>query len=84
MQENKSAAAALQHHDGREKLLNDILQHLPGFVQWVTGLIGCTVFWSHGIFWLVHLEPFNAPAFAIGAMMVAVSAVMEVKHNEKV
>lgn len=84
MTKNKSAAAALQHHDGREKLLNDILQHLPGFVQWATGAVGCSIFWTHGVYWAMHMQRFNAPLFAVGVLLIAVSAHMEVKHNENV
>ena len=90
MQAKRNALPALPRGKGKcEKCVptfvrNLIVPQIYDFVQWVTGLLGCTVFWSHGILWLVHLEPFNAPAFALGALMIAVSAVMEVHFNEKV
>lgn len=84
MRQNKSAAVALQRHGGREKHLDNILQHLPGFVQWATGAVGCSIFWTHGVYWAMHMQRFNAPLFAVGVLLIAVSAHMEVKHNENV
>lgn len=90
MQTKRKALPALPRGKGRcEKCVEAfirsfILPRLPGFVQWATGAVGCSIFWTHGVYWSMHMQRFNAPLFAVGVLLIAVSAHMEVKHNENV
>ena len=78
---NKKRRPVLQHHGGKGKTFATILHHVPDFVQWATGAVGCSIFWTHGVYWAMHMQRFNAPLFAVGVLLIAVSARMEVKHN---
>lgn len=90
MQTKRKALPALPRGKGRcEKCVEAfirsfILPRLPGFVQWATGAVGCSIFWVHGTLWAIHMENFNVPMMALSAVLIAISAYMEVKHNENV
>ena len=81
---NKKSRPVLAHHGGKGKTFTKILHHAPDFVQWATGAVGCSIFWTHGVYWAMHMQKFNAPLFAAGVLLIAVSSHMEVKHNENV
>ena len=84
MSGNKKRRPVLAHHGGKGKTFVTILHHAPDFVQWATGAIGCSIFWSHGIMWALHMEQFNFHMMALSAALIAISAYMEVTHNENV
>ena len=90
MQTKRKALPALPRGKGRcEKCVEAfirsfILPRLSGFVQWATGAVGCSIFWAHGIMWALHMEQFNFHMMALSAALLAISAYMEVTHNENV
>lgn len=56
---------------------DSIVHRIFDFVQWATGAVGCCIFWTHGIYWAMHMQRFNAPLFFVGVLLIAVSATME-------